>query len=97
MVSRSSAKTTRWIPAQGPVHASVTCRRAVAAIYEWEERPGDKGALKPIQQHADAYFDLLAELRELFSRAIDLVELEAINNPYFLKTVDEPRSVLYAA
>jgi len=70
-----------------------TCRRAVAAIYG----PGDKGALKPIQRHADAYFDLLAELRELFSRAIDLVELEAINNPYFLQTVDEPRSVLYAA
>lgn len=84
----------KWLPWSND---SVTCRRAVAAIYEWEERPGDKGALKPIQRHADAYFDLLAELRELFSRAIDLVELEAINNPYFLKTVDEPRSVLYAA
>jgi len=49
------------------------------------------------KEHADAYFGLLSGLRELFSRNVDLVELEAINNPYFLQTVEETRSVLYAA
>jgi hypothetical protein len=49
------------------------------------------------KEHADVYFGLLAELQELFSRNIDLVELEAINNPYFLEQVEESRSVLYAA
>lgn len=49
------------------------------------------------REHADAYFGLLSELQELFSRNIDLVELHAINNPYFLKTVEESRSALYAA
>jgi predicted nucleotidyltransferase len=49
------------------------------------------------KEHADAYFGLLSKLQELFSRNIDLIELEAINNPYFLETVEESRSVLYAA
>lgn len=51
----------------------------------------------PPKEHADAYFGLLAELRELFSRNVDLVELEAINNPYFLESLEATRSVLYAA
>ena len=54
---------------------------------------------KPLQpkEHADAYFGLLSELGEFFSRNIDLIELEAINNPYFRETVEESRAVLYAA
>ena len=51
----------------------------------------------PPKEHADAYFGLLCELQELFSPNVDLVEFEAINNPYFLQTVEETRSVLYAA
>jgi len=47
--------------------------------------------------HADAYFGLLQELNALFSRHVDLIELEAINNPYFLEAVEESRSLLYAA
>lgn len=48
-------------------------------------------------EHADAYFGLLSELQLLFSRNIDLIELQAINNPYFLQSVEETRSALYAA
>lgn len=51
----------------------------------------------PPTEHADAYFGLLSALQSLFSQNIDLVELKAINNPYFLKTVEESRSALYAA
>ncbi len=49
------------------------------------------------KDHADAYFGLLSALENLFSQKIDLVELQAINNPYFLKSVEESRLALYAA
>ena len=52
--------------------------------------------LEPIQ-HADAYFGLLFGLEDLFHRRIDLVETEAIRNPFFLKSVNQSRQVFYAA
>lgn len=47
--------------------------------------------------HADAYFGLLAALEDLFERPIDLVMTRAIKNPYFLESVNQTRTVLYAA
>lgn len=52
--------------------------------------------LSPIER-ADAYFGLLAALQDLFEREVDLVEAEAVTNPYFLTSVDASRMVLYAA
>lgn len=49
------------------------------------------------REHADAYFDLLAKLEDMFGRPVDLVELAAVNNPYFLEAVQETRTCLYAA
>lgn len=49
------------------------------------------------RDHADAYFGLLENLRALFGRPVDLVELDAVNNPYFLEAVTESRISLYAA
>jgi predicted nucleotidyltransferase len=46
---------------------------------------------------ADAYFGLLAALQDVFRRDVDLVEAEAVSNPYFRKAVDRQRMVLYAA
>ncbi len=53
----------------------------------------------PLQpgQHAPAYFGLLQGLQDLFQREIDLVMVRAIRNPYFLKSVNQSRRVLYAA
>jgi predicted nucleotidyltransferase len=51
----------------------------------------------PPTEHADAYFGFLSALQKLFSQNIDLVELQAINNPFFLKSVEESRLGLYAA
>ena len=48
-------------------------------------------------EHANAYFGLLSALKDLFERHVDLVELKAIDNPYFLEAVEESRTVLYAA
>lgn len=46
---------------------------------------------------ADAYFDLLFGLQELFGRPVDLVMRSAIVNPYFRESVEESRELLYAA
>src|SRR5436190_18557810 len=51
----------------------------------------------PEGKTAGSYFGLLAELRELFGREIDLVEKAAIRNPYFLRAIARQRLVVYAA
>jgi predicted nucleotidyltransferase len=43
------------------------------------------------------YFDLREELGRLFGRPVDLVMPRAIRNPYFLRSVNRQRRVLYAA
>jgi hypothetical protein len=48
-------------------------------------------------ESAHRYFGLLAALQDLFQRNIDLVEIEAISNPYFMRDVEATRSLLYAA
>lgn len=47
-------------------------------------------------RYADAYFDLLFDLENLFGRAVDLVMPTAIRNPYFLQAVNRHRELLYA-
>jgi len=49
------------------------------------------------EEHADRYFGLLADLQDLFGCHIDLVETEAIENPYFLQAIEPSRTVMYAA
>jgi predicted nucleotidyltransferase len=46
---------------------------------------------------ADCYFGLWEELQHLFGRRVDLVETEAIRNPYFLESIARSRALLYAA
>jgi len=45
--------------------------------------------------YADRYFGLLESLEALFSRPVDLVELAAVRNPYFLQSIQSSRSVLW--
>src|SRR5882724_9635384 len=52
--------------------------------------------LEPGQPFA-FYFGLLESLRELFSRRVDLVTIRTIQNPFFLRSVNRSRQVLYAA
>ena len=49
------------------------------------------------REHADAFFGLMEELQQMFGRPVDLVELRAIRNPYFLQAVEQTRTLLYAA
>ena len=50
-----------------------------------------------LDDYANAYFGLLEALEELFEMPVDLVVRSAIQNPYFLESVDETRAVLYEA
>jgi uncharacterized protein len=47
--------------------------------------------------YADTYFGLLEALEELFGARVDLVVGSAIKNPYFRKSVDDTKALLYAA
>jgi predicted nucleotidyltransferase len=49
------------------------------------------------REHADVFFGLMEKLQQLFGRPVDLVELRAIRNPYFLQAVEQTRTLLYAA
>ncbi|MCY4623948.1 MAG: nucleotidyltransferase domain-containing protein [Chloroflexi bacterium] len=50
-----------------------------------------------VSGRADAYFDLLFGLQDLFGRTVDLVMASAIHNPYFRESVEESRELVYAA
>lgn len=43
------------------------------------------------------YFRLARELEDLFQREIDLVEREAVRNPWFLRVLDLSEQPLYVA
>lgn len=45
----------------------------------------------------EAYFGLQEDLEALFEMPVDLVESNAIRNPYFLEAVEETKQPLYAA
>ncbi len=44
-----------------------------------------------------AYFDLKFALKDLFSRNVDLVEWQAVENPYFRQVLEMTQRDLYAA
>jgi predicted nucleotidyltransferase len=46
---------------------------------------------------ADQYLGLLEELEHLFGRKVDLVDVSAASNPYFMAEALKQRVMLYAA
>ena len=51
----------------------------------------------PPGTYADTYFGLLESIERLFGARVDLVVASAIKNPYFRKSVDDTKALLYAA
>jgi len=49
------------------------------------------------EEHADAFFGLLADLERLFGRRVDLLEPGPIRNPYLWSSIEASRKALYAA
>jgi predicted nucleotidyltransferase len=48
-----------------------------------------------INDYADNYFDLKFRLEELLKRPVDLLEEQAIRNPYFRKEIEISQQVIY--
>ncbi len=46
--------------------------------------------------YADNYFKLCDILEELFERKVDLVTDKSLSNPYFIRTIDKTKTILYA-
>ena len=49
------------------------------------------------QDHADAYFGLLADLETLFGRRVDLVETAALRNPCRRREIEATQVLLHVA
>lgn len=50
----------------------------------------------PLNKRSDTFFGLLFALEDMLQRPVDLVEIEAIRNPYFLQSIQEgPRKLIY--
>jgi uncharacterized protein len=50
--------------------------------------------MDPIQ-YSRSYFSLAERLEDLFKKPVDLVELDSIKNPFFMKAVEETKVPLY--
>jgi predicted nucleotidyltransferase len=45
--------------------------------------------------YADAYFELADNFEKLFKRPVDLVTDKSLKNPYFIKSVNQTKTLLY--
>ena len=48
-----------------------------------------------LYDYADNYFDLKSSLENVFHREVDLLEDKAIKNPYFRKSIDTSKQLIY--
>jgi len=48
-----------------------------------------------VNDYAENYFDLKFSLQTLFSRPVDLLEEQAIKNPYFKQVVNQTKELVY--
>ncbi|MFM7357268.1 MAG: nucleotidyltransferase family protein [Sediminibacterium sp.] len=49
----------------------------------------------PVQDYADNYYDLKYSLQNIFNRPIDLLEEQAIKNPYFKQVINQTKKLVY--
>ena len=49
----------------------------------------------PVEDYADNYFDLKFSLQDTLKRDIDLLEEQAIKNPYFRQIVSSQKQLIY--
>ena len=49
------------------------------------------------QNRFDNYFAFLNELQKVFGRAVDLVEVGGLKNPYFIEKVNKTKKRIYVA
>ena len=49
----------------------------------------------PVEDYADNYFDFKFSLQDVFNRQVDLLEEQAIKNPYFRQKIDKNKQIIY--
>lgn len=49
----------------------------------------------PLLEFADNYLDFLEDLKNVFSRDVDLVSEDALTNPYFIKELNATKKLIY--
>ena len=49
----------------------------------------------PLENYADNYFDLKFTLQDVLQRSVDLLEEQAIKNPYFLQNINKNKYLIY--
>lgn len=47
-------------------------------------------------KYVDNYYDLKFSLEDLFKRKVDLLEEQALKNPYFVENVNQQKQLIYA-
>jgi predicted nucleotidyltransferase len=54
-------------------------------------------SFKPMDyaDYADTYFTLANKLEDLFHRPVDLVTEKSLSNPYFIKSVNQAKTLIY--
>ena len=50
-----------------------------------------------LEEYADNYFDLMFEIEDMFGRKVDLVTENTLSNPYFIRSVEQTKQLIYAA
>lgn len=48
-----------------------------------------------VLEYGDNYYNLKFSLEDIFKRNVDLLEEKAIQNPYFLKTLNQNKKLIY--
>jgi len=48
-----------------------------------------------VLDYGDNYYELKFSLENIFNRNVDLLEQKAIKNPYFIKTLDQNKKLIY--
>jgi predicted nucleotidyltransferase len=48
-----------------------------------------------LEEYADNYFDFKFSLQDILKRQIDLLEEKAIKNPFFRKSIDQRKQLIY--
>lgn len=48
-----------------------------------------------VLDYGDNYYNLKFSLEDIFKRSVDLLEEKAINNPFFLKSLNKNKKLIY--
>jgi predicted nucleotidyltransferase len=49
----------------------------------------------PVEDYADNYFDFKFSLQDIFKRPVDLLEEQAMRNPYFIQQINRQKQLIY--